>query len=230
MPDPAAVALQFFRERFAIDPAVTSSLLSVALSRGGDFAELYFEHRTNSAITWEDQQVKSASRTVSQGVGIRVVRGDAIGYAYTESFELAAMRRAAETAARICAGERTPPPIDATPFLVGTSCYEFDHPLVAEPASAKVALLERADRAARSYDPSIVRLDASIGDELKYILIARSDGKIVGDVQPLIRFNVSALSQRGESRQLARQGGGGLMVIEYFEQVTCLLYTTPSPR
>jgi TldD protein len=220
MPDPAAVALQFFRERFAIDPAVTSALLSVALSRGGDFAELYFEHRTNSAITWEDQQVKTATRTVSQGVGIRVVRGDAIGYAYTESFEFEAMRRAAETAARICAGERTPPPIDATPFLVGTSYYEFDHPLVAEPAAAKVALLERADRAARSYDPSIVRLDASIGDELKYILIARSDGKIVGDVQPLIRFNVSALSQRGESRQVARQGGGGRMGIEYFEQVT----------
>ncbi|WP_373324360.1 PmbA/TldA family metallopeptidase [Tepidiforma flava] len=115
MSDPALAALQFFRDRFAIDPSVTSSLLSVALSRGGDFAELYFEHRTNSAITWEDQRVKSATRTVSQGLGIRVVRGDAIGYAYTESFEFEAMRRAAETAARISAGERTAPPIDATP-------------------------------------------------------------------------------------------------------------------
>jgi TldD protein len=220
MPDPAAIALQLFRDRFAIDPAVTSSLLSVALSRGGDFAELYFEHRTNSAIVWEDQRVKSATRTIAQGVGIRVVRGDAIGFAYTESFEFNAMRRAAETAARICAGERTAPPIDATPFLLGTSHYDFDHPLAAEPPAAKVALLERADRAARSYDPSITRLDASIGDELKYILIARSDGRIVGDVQPLIRFNVSALSQRGESRQVARQGGGGRMGIEYFEQVT----------
>ncbi len=219
MPDPAAVATQFFRDRFAIDPAVTSTLLSVALARGGDFAELYFEHRTNSAITWEDQRVKSATRTVAQGLGVRVVRGDAIGYAYTESFDLEAMRRAADTAARICAGQRTPPPIDATPFLLGTTHYEFDHPLVAEPAAAKVALLERADTAARSYHPSIVRLDASIGDELKYVLIARSDGRIVGDVQPLIRFNVSAVSQQGESRQVARQGGGGRMGIEYFDLV-----------
>lgn len=220
MTDPAAAALQFFRQRFSIDPALTSSLLSLALSRGGDFAELYFEHRTNSAITWEDQQVKSATRTVSQGLGVRVVRGEAIGYAYTESFEPEAMRRAAETAARISAGQRTPPPIDATPSLVGQSHYTFDNPLIAEPAAAKVALLQRADRAARSYHPSIARLDASIGDELKYILIARSDGKIIGDVQPLIRFNVSALSQRGESRQVARQGGGGRMGIEYFERIT----------
>ncbi len=219
MPDPAAVAIQFFRDRFAIDPAVTSTLLSVALARGGDFAELYFEHRTNSAITWEDQRVKSATRTVAQGLGVRVVRGDAIGYAYTESFDLEAMRRAADTAARICAGDRTPPPIDATPFLLGTTHYDFDHPLVAEPAAAKVALLQRADTAARSYHPSIVRLDASIGDELKYVLIARSDGRIVGDVQPLIRFNVSAVSQQGESRQVARQGGGGRMGIEYFDLV-----------
>ncbi|WP_322797013.1 TldD/PmbA family protein, partial [Tepidiforma sp.] len=93
-------------------------------------------------------------------------------------------------------------------------------PLTAEPAPAKVALLERADRAARSYHPSIARLDASIGDELKYVLIARSDGKIVGDVQPLIRFNVSALSLQGESRQVARTGGGGRLGIEYFERVT----------
>lgn len=220
MTDPAAAALQFFRQRFSIDPALTSSLLSLALSRGGDFAELYFEHRTNSAITWEDQQVKSATRTVSQGLGVRVVRGEAIGYAYTESFEPEAMRRAAETAARISAGQRTPPSIDATPSLVGQSHYTFDNPLIAEPAAAKVALLQRADRAARSYHPSIARLDASIGDEIKYILIARSDGKIIGDVQPLIRFNVSALSQRGESRQIARQGGGGRMGIEYFERIT----------
>ncbi|HMO55312.1 MAG TPA: metallopeptidase TldD-related protein, partial [Tepidiformaceae bacterium] len=65
-----------------------------------------------------------------------------------------------------------------------------------------------------------VRLDASIGDEMKYIMVARSDGKVVGDVQPLIRFNVSALSEKGESRQVARTGGGGRLGIEYFSDVT----------
>lgn len=221
MTDPGASALAFFNDRYRIDPAAMSSLLSLALSRGGDFAELFFEHRTNSAIQWEDQRVKSASRNVSQGVGIRVVKGDAIGYAYTESLDMAAMRRAAETASRIGTSDERPVPIDATPFLRGEqSFYRFDEPLTDEPPAAKVALLERADRAARVYDPSITRLDASIGDEMKYVLIARSDGRVVGDVQPLIRFNVSALSQQGESRQVARTGGGGRLGIEYFDTVT----------
>ena len=98
MTDPSAEALRLFRDRYAIDPAVMSSLLSVALGRGGDFAELFFEHRTNSAIAWEDQRVKSASRNVVQGLGVRVVMGDAIGFAYTEALEFDAMRRAAEIA------------------------------------------------------------------------------------------------------------------------------------
>ncbi|MCC7365082.1 MAG: metalloprotease TldD [Dehalococcoidia bacterium] len=220
MSDPSTEALQLFSNRYGIDPAMMSSLLSVALSRGGEFAELFFEHRTNGAIVWEDQQVKSASRHIAQGVGIRVVHGDSIGYAYTESLELDAMRRAAETAARIGAGAREVGPIDATPQLAGVRYYSADEPLTGVPAAAKVALLERADHAARAYDPSIRRVDASIGDELKYVLIARSDGRVVGDVQPLIRMNISALSERGESRQVARTGGGGRLGLEYFEQVT----------
>jgi TldD protein len=220
MTSPGTASLEFFGSRYNIDSAVMSSLLSIALSRGGDFAELFFEHRTNSAIQWEDQRVKSASRNVAQGVGIRVVKGDAIGYAYTESLDLEAMRRAAETASRIGTEDERPSPMDATPYLTTASFYSTSDPLTDEPATRKVALLERADRAARAYDPSIARLDASIGDELKYVMVARSDGKVVGDIQPLIRFNVSALSQNGQSRQVARTGGGGRMGIEYFERVS----------
>lgn len=219
MSDPTSESLRLFSSRYNVDTGIMSSLLSTALSRGGDFAELFFEHRTNSAISWEDQRVKAASRNVAQGVGIRVVKGDAIGYAYTESLDLEQMRKAAETAARIGSSDERPRPIDATPQMAGVTYYSSDEPLSAAAATEKVTLLERADRAARAYDPSIARLDASIGDELKYVLIARSDGRVVGDVQPLIRFNVSALSQRGESRQVARTGGGGRLGIEYFSQV-----------
>ncbi|MBI5948786.1 MAG: metalloprotease TldD [Chloroflexi bacterium] len=220
MPNPSTEAQALFAGRYNIDPAVMSGILSVALSRGGDFAELFFEHRTNGTITWEDQRVKSASRHVAQGVGIRVVKGDAIGYAYTESLDLAAMRRAAETASRISGDPERPRPIDATPSGSVGAYYEAGDPLTARPPAEKVALLERADLAARAYHPSITRVDASVSDELKIILVARSDGKVIGDIQPLIRVNVSALSERDGSRRLARTGGGGRLGMEYFEAVT----------
>jgi TldD protein len=220
MPDTTAQSLALFQERYNLDPAVMSMVLSAALSRGGDFAELFFEHRTNSSIAWEDQRVKSASRTIAQGVGIRVVKGDAIGYAYTESLDLAALRRAAETASHIGREHERPVPVDATPHGSLTSHYSAEAPLSDAPAREKVALLERADIAARAYDPSIVRVDASIGDELKYVLVARSDGKVIGDVQPLIRMNVSAISDRDGARRQAAWGGGGRLGMEYFSRVT----------
>ncbi len=220
MPDRSLQAQQLFSDRYGIDPARVSSLLSVALARGGDFAELFFEHRTNGSISLEDQQIKSAARSVEQGVGIRVVRGDSIGYAYTESLDAEAMARAAETASRIGTEDERPTAIDTTPRGATGSYYGEEALLSDEPPAAKVALLERADRAARAYDPSITRVDASVADETKTVLVARSDGQIVGDVQPLMRMNVMVLSEKGESRQTARTGGGGRLGLEYFERVT----------
>ncbi|MEX2080077.1 MAG: metallopeptidase TldD-related protein [Dehalococcoidia bacterium] len=217
MSDPTAEALAFFNGRYSIDSPTISSLLSVAMARGGDFAELFFEHRTAGSITWEDQHVKAAARNVAQGLGVRVVSGDAIGYAYTESLDIESMRKAAETASRIGHADDRPTPVDATPEFRGLTYYDTESPLTNVPAARKVALLERADAAARGHHPSIARVDASINDELKFVLVARSDGRVVGDVQPLIRFNVSALSQVGESRQVARTGGGGRLGIEYFD-------------
>jgi TldD protein len=213
-------ALALFNDRYNIDSAVMSQLLSIALSRGGDFAELFFEHRTNSAISWEDQKVKSASRHVAQGVGIRVVKGDAVGYAYTESLDLAAMRKAAETASQIGREHERPVPVDATPHLSTDTHYLVRTATSDAPARDRVALLERADTAARAYDASIVRLDASVLDELKHVVIARSDGRVVADTQPLIRINVSALSERNGQRQQAGSGGGGRLGMEYFDEVT----------
>src|SRR5437867_9549723 len=92
-----------FAQRYGVDAKLMNDVLAVALSRGGDYADLYFEHRQTSSIVFEEQAVKNASGGVLQGVGIRVVAGDATGYAYTEELTPEAMRQAADTAAKIAA-------------------------------------------------------------------------------------------------------------------------------
>ncbi len=88
MPETGADVIRFYGDRFSIDEAVMETLLSRALGRGGDFAELFFEHHRHGAIDFEDQQVKSSRASLTQGVGIRVVRDDAIGYAFAVNGEL----------------------------------------------------------------------------------------------------------------------------------------------
>jgi TldD protein len=88
------------------------------------------------------------------------------------------------------------------------------------PPREKVELIRRADEAARAYDASIARADINFIDELKHIMVATSDGRMAGDVQPLVRFNVACLSEIDGRRQSARWGGGGRMGMAYFDAHT----------
>jgi TldD protein len=208
--------LAFFRDRYGIDANEARRVLDAALSHGGDYAELYFEHRTSGNIQFEQQIVKSANRSINQGLGVRVLLGEAVGYAYTEDLSTDAMLRAADTAARIASAGGKAPPVDILHYETA-NYYTPAASTIELPAAEKVAIMRRADAAARAYDPSIQRVDMVIADELKYIAIFRSDGRMTGDVQPMIRFNVTALSDRDGQRQTARWGGGGRMGLSYFD-------------
>ena len=219
MTDTALLSEAFFNDRYSIDASVGADLLGVAMNRGGEYAELFFEHRQGSNITFEQQAVKTASRTTSQGVGVRVIQGDAIGYAYTEDLSRDAMRRAADTAARIASRGDRVEPVDVMHFE-SANHYSPDASTVAVAPADKVDFIRRADVAARAFDPSIARVDVNFIDEVKHVMIITSDGRITGDVQPLVRFNVSCLSERDGDRQTARWGGGGRMGMAYFETHT----------
>ena len=217
--DTGRLAGSFFHDNYSIDQTTASDLLGTAMSRGGEHAELFFEHRQGSNIAFEQQAVKTASRSTTQGVGIRVIHGEAIGYAYSEDLSRESMHRAADTAARIASRGKTADPVDVVHYE-SANHFAPAASTVDVPAAEKVDLIRRADEAARAYDSSISRADINFIDELKRVMIVTSDGRIAGDIQPLVRFNVSCLSERDGSRQTARWGGGGRMGLAYFEQQT----------
>src|SRR6266496_1530593 len=74
-------------------------LLALALERGGQFADLYFEHHRTSSLLLEEGIIRTASAGVTCGLGVRVVAGERTGYAYTDDLSPRAMAHAARTAA-----------------------------------------------------------------------------------------------------------------------------------
>src|ERR1044071_1730147 len=94
-------AIKYFFERFAITSADLNKLLGIALARGGDYADLYFEYKISNSVSVEEQIVKSATKSISQGVGVRVLTGDKTGYAYTDEISFDSIKKAAETASHI---------------------------------------------------------------------------------------------------------------------------------
>src|SRR5690606_21985211 len=68
----------------AIDHEIARKLLEIALSRGGNYADLFFEYCAAGGYSYDEGILKSASRAVTMGLGVRVMKGDATGYAYVE--------------------------------------------------------------------------------------------------------------------------------------------------
>ncbi|MEQ9075367.1 MAG: metallopeptidase TldD-related protein [Sandaracinaceae bacterium] len=200
----------------AIDASIARRLLTVALERGGDYADLFFEYNVSGSYAYEEQILKSAGRSVSAGLGVRVRKGDATGYAYVEDLSPEAMERAARTAAQIADGGGAPAPVGLDPLDVANR-YPVDMLSLDLAGEEKRALLKRADEAARAVDGRVQRVEASLAEQMREILIATSDGRLVCDRQPLLRFGIRVIVEDDGKRQSGSSGGGGRVGWTYFD-------------
>src|ERR1043165_4016422 len=98
------LSASFFGERFNITERDLERYLDEALSRGGDYADLYFEDLATSIISMDESIVKSATQGVSLGIGVRVISGERTGYAYSDDLSPEKILKAARVAAHIAAG------------------------------------------------------------------------------------------------------------------------------
>src|SRR5687767_7362964 len=83
---------------YEVDQDVARRLLVLALERGGEYADLYFEYRITADFVLEEEQIKAVGRGISMGLGVRVLRGEATGYAYSEDLTFERMAHAARIA------------------------------------------------------------------------------------------------------------------------------------
>jgi len=208
---------RYFFEKFGVTERLLERCLGEALSAGGDYADLYFESVSATALGVDEQIVKSASQGVSAGCGIRVLSGERTGYAYTDNLSPDRLLHATRTAALIASGPakqlvqgfvEAPVP-DLYPVPLGG----FDLDL-----AARLELILRADRAARAFDPRIVQVRASYSEELRRILIAASDGAFASDTQPLCRLNVFVIAKEDANTTKGSAGGGGRAGLDQFTE------------
>src|SRR5262249_49890294 len=156
-------------------------VLGTAVARRADHADCFFEHRVAATASLEDGVVKKATRSARHGVGVRVLAGARQGYAYTDEISLDRLEVAARTASYI-ADQRSEA---AVPVSVSSGTphdlYRVAPPPVETPIAELAALLARIDTAARAHDPAITNVLAQIGIEHRLVLVAASDGRLVGD-------------------------------------------------
>ncbi len=200
---------------YEVDAEIARRLLGYALEGGGDYADLFFEYRIGANYVYEEGRVKTVGRGITMGLGVRVTKGDATGYAYSEDLTMERMAHAARTAGQIASSGGAPAPVEIEPVKVGDR-YPLGSPSIAVPPADKLALLRAADEAARAADSRIVKVEASFSEQLRELLVITSDGRMSRDYLPLIRFGVRAVAEDGDKRQSGSSGGGGRYGLDYF--------------
>ncbi|MGB6829435.1 MAG: metallopeptidase TldD-related protein, partial [Terracidiphilus sp.] len=213
---PSASQKRYFFEEFGITERLLERCLGEALGAGGDYADLYFEAVTATALAVDEQIVKSASQGSSAGCGIRVVSGERTGYAYTDNLSPERLLKAARTAAMIASGPAKQP-VQGFTEVEARNLYPVPLGGYDVNLAERLELILRADRAARAFDQRIVQVRASYAEEMRRILIAASDGAFSSDTQPLCRLNVIVVARDGPVSTRGSAGGGGRAGLDQFQ-------------
>jgi TldD protein len=217
----------FFEQEFGITDSLCRKVLSQALVRGGDFADLFFEHSTSNWVILEDGKVNQAYGSISLGVGIRTVKNDQVGYGFTQELNEKSMLAAAATAATIASANPNQP---AGEFvrLKTENYYPLKTLLTDIPLESKLPLVQGANDKCFALSPLVVKVNAGFHDQQKRVMIVTSDGTKVEDLLPRNYLYVNVVAEKDGRRERAGWNLGGRRNFSYYtdEVVDVIAKTT----
>ena len=200
-----------------LTPARAASFFDSLLRGGADWADLYFQSILSRDWLLEDGAVRTGSFVIDRGAGMRSVSGERQILAYTNSLDLDALTRCAQTAGAMSThGQFGRAPI-LIPRETPSICpIDFDLENEADDAHRQTTLLETLDKLARAADPHVSDVNASFQTETDIIIIVGSDGRLVADIRPLSYLSLSVTVERNGRRERASSGGGSRTGLQFF--------------
>jgi TldD protein len=202
---------------FQVSQDEIKKVLAAALAKGAEFADVFFEYRISSILNFEEDIVKSARRGIVQGVGIRAVKGDQIGFAFSEELTPEKMIEAANAAAAIASDNTARARIQPIGAIQPKDLYKINELATSSDLTKKLSFIKEANSAAKTYDSKIVRVNVNFNDEVKHIAYANSDGVFWEDSQPMFVFSTVCIAEQGDRRETGYASGGGRIGLEYFD-------------
>ena len=176
--------------------------------RSVDTGELYFQSVRSEGWSLEDGRVKEGAFSADRGVGVRVVSGEKTGFAYCDDVAKPALEQAA-AAARSIARLGGHGRVRKSSASTAPARYREIEPLGTLTETAKIALLQRVDAAARACDPRVTQVNVRLAAQHEVHLVVATDGTLSADDRPLVRLDVSVIVEQDGRRERGSAGGGG---------------------
>lgn len=231
MTDSLVLAKQTLLEPGGLSESDLDHVLDRLVRPDIDYADLYFQYARQESWMLEEGQVKNGSHNIEQGVGVRVNAGEKTGFSYSDELQLAALTNAADAAGTIARAGRDGSALATGRGTVATApLYSELDPIASLEDAAKIKLLERVEAEARRQDPRVKEVIASLAGSHEVVMIMRSDGRMAGDVRPLVRLNVTVIAEQNGRREQGTAGGGGRWDYQYFNDELALGYARDAAR
>ncbi|MGW8314424.1 MAG: TldD/PmbA family protein [Bacteroidales bacterium] len=173
-----------YLNHFEVTPQMLQKVIAEAMSKGGDYADLFFEHKISNTLGLEDGKVNQAYSNVDFGMGVRVLRGDQTGFAYTENISLKDMLKVATTAASIASDpvtfnqgellEKTPP-----------NYYQISRKWENASVEEKIPFVQKLNDRVFELDDKVTKVRAFLSDETGYVMFYNSEGLLTHDYRPM---------------------------------------------
>ncbi len=227
--DRLAIAKALLLEPFGLTTADLTRALNEITAHKVDDADLYFQYTRSEGWSLEEGIVKTGSFSIDQGVGVRAVSGEKTAFAYSDDISQTSLLDAARTVRSISAAAQSAKTRVVTgKIAAGRSLYAGLDPIDTMDSAAKVALLGRVEKLARSRDPRVAQVMAGLASEYDVMLVARADGTLAADVRPLVRLSVTVIAEAKVNGQMRREagsgGGGGRFGLAYFDDAQITEY------
>lgn len=185
-------------QHFSVTEESLKQIIAEALSRGGNYADLFFEHTFSNNIALRDGEVNRTSSNIDFGVGVRVVSGDQTGYAYVESTDVKDMLRAAQTAASIATISKAMNPVDVNEKSF-ENYYKVKKAWLDVSVADKKTFVQKLNDRIFTLDARVIKASVSLSDTTSYILFFNSEGILTWDYRPMsIMYGSCTMEQGGK--------------------------------
>ncbi len=176
---------------FPVTQEELHSVLSTALGKGAEYADVFLEDTRVSGMELRDDTVGQAQCAMIYGAGIRAVKGAQTGFAYTMDLSPAAMRRAAEFAGSMFRAA----PCVRVPALPCVR-YDADSADTLSPQTAKEMLLT-LNSMAKEADKDVIRVKASVSQRMQRVRFVCSEGTAFSEYRPSTTLLLTVAMERG---------------------------------
>ena len=186
-----------YLDHFEVSAEMLQKVIATAMDKGGDYADLFFEHKITNNISLQDGKVNRAFSNIDYGVGIRVLKGDQTGFAYSENISMEDMLNAAKMAASIASDKTT---FKAVPLTekVPSGYYKISQQWENVSVKDKVPFVQKINDRIFELDEKVIKVNASLNDETSYVLFYNSEGRLTYDYRPMVSYSANCVMQKGD--------------------------------